>query len=44
MLEIIVNLIISIAGSMIATVILEAIKNKKNNRPEPEKPDDNSSY
>ena len=44
MLEIIVNLIISIAGSMIATVILEAQKNKKNNRPESAKPDDDSSY
>ena len=44
MLEIIVNLIISIAGSMIATVVLEAIKNKKNNRPESANFDDHSSH
>ena len=32
MLEIIMNLIISTAGSIIAYVMIEAVKNKKNNR------------
>ena len=44
MLSIIIDLIISVAGGLIAYAITEAIKNKKNNRPEPEKPDDHSSY
>ena len=43
MLEIIMNLIISTSGSIIAYVMIEAVKNKKNNRPKPEKLDDHSS-
>ena len=43
MLEIIMNLIISTSGSIIAYVMIEAVKNKKNNRPQSGKRDDHSS-
>ena len=43
MLEIIMNLVIRTAGSIIAYVVIEAVKNKKNNRPESGKRDDYSS-
>ena len=44
MLEILINLVVSIAGSIIAYVVIEAVKNKKNNRPKPGKLDDYSSH
>ena len=43
MLEIIMNLIISTSGSIIAYVMIEAVKNKKKDRPKPEKLNDRSS-
>ena len=44
MLSMIIDLIISTLGGLLAYAITEAVKNKKNNRPEPEKPDDDSSH
>lgn len=39
-----IDLIISTLGGLIAYAITEAIKNKKNNRPEPANFDDDSPY
>ena len=44
MLSMIIDLIISTLGGLLAYAITEAIKNKKNNRPESANFDDNSPY
>lgn len=43
MLNVIVSLIISIVGGIIADVIITAVKNKKNDRPQSGKLDGHSS-